>query len=495
MDDRERLQLVVSLASSGQLETAAEIARLLLDKTIASEAWRHVSRVNANTQRWNEARSAIEIALQHRPDAAEIRLERAILLGQMGLDAESLAELTALAREYPDSPQLLGHWCRALQFAGRASEAEAHVEAGVRRWPTHVPLHVLLVELRWERGAGEDATKILELAIDAHPGELQLRLVAADLLRNAGFAGRALTLLEGGVRAAPQSAAFLTSIGVLLDGLDRTSEALPYLRAAVAHSPDSAPAQRNLIPTLLRTGAPEEALALCDALVARTPDDQQLIAYRATALRLLGREEYRRLYDYERLVRVYRLNPPDGDLATFNAAFARELSALHRVERRPLAQSLRGGTQTERNLPADNPRVAQFFAMIDAPIRDYIARLSGDSSHPTDRRKSPGYRISGSWSVRLLPGGFHVDHVHPRGWLSSAYYVELPRETADGVARAGWIKFGEPGVKLAECPPEHFVKPEPGTLVLFPSYMWHGTVAFTEGGRRLTAAFDVVPAA
>jgi hypothetical protein len=94
--------------------------------------------------------------------------------------------------------------------------------------------------------------------------------------------------------------------------------------------------------------------------------------------------------------------------------------------------------------------------------------------------------------VQLQPGGFHVDHVHPRGWLSSAYYVELPTEVA-GTSRAGWIKFGESGVLLAACPPEHFVKPEPGTLVLFPSYMWHGTVAFSEGGRRLTAAFDVVP--
>jgi hypothetical protein len=29
---------------------------------------------------------------------------------------------------------------------------------------------------------------------------------------------------------------------------------------------------------------------------------------------------------------------------------------------------------------------------------------------------------------------------------------------------------------------------------LFPSYVWHGTVPFECGGRRLTAAFDVVPA-
>jgi hypothetical protein len=37
------------------------------------------------------------------------------------------------------------------------------------------------------------------------------------------------------------------------------------------------------------------------------------------------------------------------------------------------------------------------------------------------------------------------------------------------------------------------VQPECGLLVLFPSYFWHGTVPFHEGG-RLTAAFDVSPA-
>jgi hypothetical protein len=46
---------------------------------------------------------------------------------------------------------------------------------------------------------------------------------------------------------------------------------------------------------------------------------------------------------------------------------------------------------------------------------------------------------------------------------------------------------------LAACPADHFIRPQPGMLVLFPSYLWHGTVPFETGGRRLTAAFDVVP--
>jgi hypothetical protein len=94
--------------------------------------------------------------------------------------------------------------------------------------------------------------------------------------------------------------------------------------------------------------------------------------------------------------------------------------------------------------------------------------------------------------VQLRPGGFHFNHVHPQGWISSACYIELP-ERAPESGRAGWLKFGEPGMARPVCPPDHFVEPRVGRLVLFPSFFWHGTVPFESGGRRLTAAFDVVP--
>jgi tetratricopeptide (TPR) repeat protein len=303
-------------------------------------------------------------------------------------------------------------------------------------------------------------------------------------------------LLEAGLALAPESATFLTSIGVLLEGMDRLDEALLRLRAARERAPRSVAARRNLVPALLRTGATHEACALCDELLLEFPDDQLLLAQRATALRLLGAAEYRRLYDYARLVKTFALAPvaPFASTAEFNAAFARELEVLHRGAQHPLEQSLRGGSQTQRQLPRDNPVVAAFFAMIDAPIRSYLGALTAaDTSHPLDRRRRADYRIAGSWSVQLRPGGFHIDHVHPRGWLSSAYYVALP-DAAGAGTRGGWLKFGEPGIRIPGCEAEHFIAPEPGMLVLFPSYMWHGTVPFAAGAARLTAAFDVVPA-
>ncbi len=496
------LQLVVSLANSGDLDAAQNVAKAIQDKDIAAAAWEYVARANANMQRPDAARYAIEMALKNLPAAPGLRFRRALILDAQGFTADAIAELENVAAGPEACPQWLVHLGRALEVAGHPDKAEARIEAALLRWPTDAALHALLAELRWGRGAGAALTARLELAIEAHPRDLKLRLVAADALRNAGFPEKALAILEEGLRRAPESSAFLTSIGLLLDSLGHPRQALPYLQKAVEKAPGSEPARRNLVPTLLRLGQARDALATCDALLAQRPDDQQLLAWRATTLRTMGDAEYLRLHDYARLVRPYHLRSNRaGDIVEFNAIFAAELTALHLRQRRPLMQSLRGGSQTERNLPANNPVIAEFFAMLEEPIRDYIARLRElDAGHPTARRARPdgAYRISGSWSVQLQPGGFHVNHVHPAGWLSSAYYVELPRaadvELPRGEdPRAGWLAFGEPGIALEGAGPDHFVKPEPGLLVLFPSYLWHGTLPFAAGGRRLTAAFDVLP--
>ncbi|MEO9213905.1 MAG: putative 2OG-Fe(II) oxygenase, partial [Caulobacteraceae bacterium] len=112
---------------------------------------------------------------------------------------------------------------------------------------------------------------------------------------------------------------------------------------------------------------------------------------------------------------------------------------------------------------------------------------------PVRSRNTGDYRFNGAWSVRLRPDGYHADHLHPMGWLSSACYIALPGAVERG--HEGWLKFGQPGVRT-EPPlaPEYFVKPEPGLLVLFPSWMWHGTVPFSGDEPRLTVAFDIVPA-
>ena len=97
--------------------------------------------------------------------------------------------------------------------------------------------------------------------------------------------------------------------------------------------------------------------------------------------------------------------------------------------------------------------------------------------------------------------------MHSHGWISSCYYVALPPSVDadsasaearfDAPARPGWLTFGAPDVRVAgqALGARRAQPPRAGRLVLFPSFMWHASEAFTDTQTRLTLAFDVVPQA
>jgi hypothetical protein len=204
------------------------------------------------------------------------------------------------------------------------------------------------------------------------------------------------------------------------------------------------------------------------------------------------------LCDYERLVMVTDVTPPDGSMSPtdFARAVAATLDPLHVTTAEPGDQTLRGGTQTSGALFArPDPDIQRFRESIELAAARMIAQLPDDPTHPFLSRKSQHFRFSGSWSVRLKAGGFHVSHMHGQGWMSSAYYARLPAADERASERhEGWIQFGVPPEHLGLEPmlPRRIVEPQPGRLVLFPSYMWHGTIPFADGD-RLTAAFDYLP--
>src|SRR6185437_9565110 len=107
-------------------------------------------------------------------------------------------------------------------------------------------------------------------------------------------------------------------------------------------------------------------------------------------------------------------------------------------------QTLRGGSQTTNNIfGAGHEVVEKLRRRIDEAIRRYIAGLPADETHPFIGRRARDFAYSGSWSSRLHDCGFHVNHLH-HGWISSCYYIEVPKEAEDPAAQQGWIKFGEP---------------------------------------------------
>lgn len=490
-----RVHIVRCLMALGDLAEAEREARAYIAAQPGPESWTLLGTVQRAQERHEDALHSAEQALKFGQRLRGLRYNHAAALDRVGRNNEALAIYEGLARQEIDTPDLALNYARALYAEDRRRDAEAIAEHAVARWPGVGALQTLLARIRWLRGESEDCTLQLEAEIQRRPDDMALRLACADALHRGHHLTKALNVLNEALARAPDSPALLSAQGVVLDELDRPAEGLNALRRVAELAPESRAAKRNLLSTLLRVGRPEETLAVARGLRAAEPDEQYLIACEATALRMLGDRSYHVLCDYDRFVRTYEIAAPRGYFTAenFNATLGDVLRSQHRTNAHPLDQYLHNGSQTGRSLlNLAEPAIKSFLAAVEDAIRDYISRLSADAEHPLFRRRRERYRYSGLWSVRLTRNGAMPNHVHDRGWISSAYYVALMPEERPRDPRAGWLRLGEPARPLRGCGPERWIEPKVGMLVLFPSYFWHGA-APTEGPERLSAAFDVIP--
>ncbi|GLQ93123.1 putative 2OG-Fe(II) oxygenase [Dyella acidisoli] len=433
-------------------------------------------------------------ALPDDPAAAHA-LAMALAAASKHTEAERAAD-NALARGHRTAAVYFTH-ASSLIALGKLESAEAALRDCLRQEPRHIDAHDHLARLVWMRtGDSAQTTAVLDQALQKFQGDEALLATKAAILQGAGDAHGAYLCLATSAAHPQATPSLLVRAGLAALEFDPAT-ALTLAERALQRSP-SASAPRNLLAAaLLGTGDAQNALRHCEALLANTPDDQYLIALQTTAWRLLGDERYDAFCDYPDLVRPQTLQAPPQwpDLPHFLADVKRSLERLHNPHGHPLLfQSLRHGTETTGDLTRHPDLIIQaLFEAFDAPIRAYLAHI-GSGSDPLRRRNRGAYRYNGGWSVRLRSAGFHTSHVHPRGWISSAFYVDLPDDMARASTPDGCLAFGQPSI--VTTPPlhtQHVVRPEAGKLVLFPSYFWHGTVPFHSEQTRLTVAFDVVP--
>jgi predicted Zn-dependent protease len=423
----------------------------------------------------------------------------AMALGAHGRLEEAEGVLRKAMARQPGSGALVHALAHTFQARDRFDEAQATLEDAVRLDPANPAIHRDLAELVWMRTGhvGAASVRLDEVLPGLSEAERQpLLVVKAKLHEYAGDLDAARDIL---VPAADKPGApnyVLCAASQVLLPVDPLKAAI-LAAQAIAKAPNDTFGLATLAQAQLAAGDVDGAAATAEKIRKLDPNDQHGVALLATAWRLKGDERYRQLYDYDAFVSANLIETPVGwdSLDAYLADLKAALERLHGLKAHPIGQTLRGGTQTNVQLEqSDDPAIKAFFKAIDAPIRAYIARLGQGDDAMRGRPHGEGYRISGSWSVRLAPGGHHVDHLHHSGWISSAFYVDLPASVrAEG--DEGSLRFGQPGTDTKPAVEAEFrVKPQPGLLVLFPSYMWHGTESFGGDKPRLTIAFDVVPA-
>jgi predicted Zn-dependent protease len=490
-------ELAVLQQRAGDFDEAENTYRKLLRLMPGhSQAKLMLAMVMMEAGKPGDAETILRRALAEETDAptqSRLRNGLAWAMRRQNRNEEALAEFEAVRAIDPAIPFLDIQRAEILHDLKRSDEAIAVFRQGLAREPQNPQLHKFYNDLLYRLDRREDYLK----SYDRAPASRELMLDKASFLALENRAAEAHAVYQAMLMRDPADPLALAGAAQMLSLLGRHQEASQAFNAILSRQAGDPAICNQAAQAALLAGDPEKSVALYQQSLRLVPHDQESLAGLSVALRLMGDARDEALNGYDALIQSFDLEPPDGfsSMADFNAELNAYLDRLHPESREYLRQSLRGGTQTPAQLfNAGHELVQKIKARIDEAVARYIAGLKEDAAHPFLSRRAADFRYAGSWSSRLRDRGFHVNHIHPGGWISSCYYVAVPPAVKDG--QQGWIKFGEPSFAAPLADPiRRAIQPEPGRLVLFPSYMWHGTVPFHDAAARTTIAFDVVPTA
>ena len=415
-------------------------------------------------ERLDEAEDAYRHALTLKPDFAEACLNRGNVLKAMGRLGEAISAYQRALELAPDDADTHNNHGSALRETGKLDEAAAAYRQALDIEPRHVDAHYNLGIVMQEQGKLDDAIAAYRSALEFNP-------VFAGAWVNLGYA---------------------------LQSSDRLDEAISTYRRAIEIAPDFPGAHVNLGDALLEMGDVKAAAEACEAYLEKHPDDTSLLAWRAIVLHELGEQEAERsLVDFDRFIQPVRLEAPApySGLDEFNTALAEHVRQHPTLVYAPSRHATRFGKHSGELLAEPKGPVIYLEETIRAAVEAYIGSLPPDPEHPFVNNPPRHFGLT-AWSIVLEGRGHQVPHIHPSAWLSGVYYVQLPEIISQpGQGEAGWIEFGRP--------PEHFhctvepkvraIQPEPGLMLLFPSYFYHRTVPFESADLRISISFDVLP--
>ena len=481
--DDESYRHALAAWEAGQGEQALPQIERALRTSRDYRLWHLHGLILRQLERREEALPSLRRAVELNPQAAKPMFALAKTLYEAGLP--SLQEHGRALQLAPGDSEIVSSMSYAFVSEGRVDDAIHGLARIVSRSPLWLDGHVKLSRLRWMQGEREGFTRSFDDALAAHPQAQDLRREQIIALIHAEQWDEALKRIEQG-RAAMGELPLFAVNEAIVHAESGTPEFAERLVEQFSDS-QSAPMQVRRVRHFLRTGRPERAAEVIESWLPR-PEAFMFWPYASIAWRMIDQPRWEWLEGHESFVGVYdiadRLPPLDR--------LAEKLRALHTLSGQPLDQSLRGGTQSDGDIfKRVDPDLLQLREAIRTTVQEHVANFPArDERHPLLGPARDTIRFEGAWSVRLHSKGFHANHVHPAGWISSALYIALPPDT--GKDEAGFLTLGEPRAPRFEIdlPPFRTIEPKPGRLALFPSYMWHGTRPFGEG-ERLTVAFDV----
>ena len=437
---------------------------------------------------------------------------------------------------------------------GQLKEAEELYNSVIAHDPRQAHAIHMLGVIAHQRGNNKIAVELISRALSIAPNQAAAQCNLGLSLRDLGRLEEAVQCYQRALSIAPSFSPAYFNQGIALHELGRLDEARTSYQNAAELTPDNADTHLNLGNTLLDLGLIEDAAKSYRNALAIQPNNDTAQLNLGVALQEMGELEsalsvfqasnsklalYKQLScliafgEYDRFYELlksgaedcgsdlraaaasafisHQLGRPDPhpfcrspvefirtyeDLAkSDNGAIIQELLAyvetLNAVWE-PLGKTTKSGFQTRENI-FQNPTgpMEQLERILRGKIEEYRTEFSEEDCDFITR--FPKDIQFNGWLVRLVQGGHQTEHMHAEGWLTGTFYLQVPKfsDQEEGAIEVGL--WGHDYPILNENYPKHRYYPKAGSLILFPSSLFHATIPFHSDEERLSISFDVVP--
>ena len=142
--------------------------------------------------------------------------------------------------------------------------------------------------------------------------------------------------------------------------------------------------------------------------------------------------------------------------------------------------------------PGDSPLLRDVAALATPKVGEFGALMFGEAM---------GWALKEMWVNVLDTGGHQAMHNHANSFISGVVYLTPthPASRTVFMKSPGGVEYSfkndHPGVVTGPYNAEKWIspQPEPGDLVMFPSFLMHA-VPPNQGERRITMALNAIPA-
>ena len=437
--------------------------------------------------RLSQAKTAYQRILESDPNQPIALHLLGVVAHQTGKNDVAIDLITRAITIDPDLPEAHSNLGTALRDLGNLEEAVTSYHKALALKPDYADAHNNLGNALKDLGKPEEAVASYHKALNLKPDLAEAHNNLGNALRDLGKPEEAISSYQKALNLKPDYVNAHNNLGLALRELGRLEDALQ-----IFESIDTPECYAHVLECLFALGEYDKFYEKQTASARNNEINTRVAAINAFASHQLNRSDPHPFCPTPlKFVRV--CEPLDGvdDADGFLCDLMDDLQSREAIWEPP-GKTTRHGFQTMSNLfKKPYGRLVELDRIIKDTIENY--RFEFSSENCDFIKLFPKTLTLSGWFIRLIKGGHQTEHIHSGAWLSGIFYLQMPKCTDQ---EEGSIELGLWGYDypiLNKSYPKNRFYPKNGSIILFPSSLFHRTIPFHSDEERMSIAFDLRP--